>query len=37
VKEIKVRVVVYNLGRCTNRNLCFLLIEEFYMAEPLLF
>ncbi len=37
VKEIKVRVVVYNLGRCTNRELCFLLIEEFYMAKKLAF
>jgi len=32
VKEIKVRVAVYNLGRYTNRELCSLLIEEFYMA-----
>jgi len=32
VKEIKVRVVVYNLGRYSNRRFCFVIIEEFYRA-----
>lgn len=37
VKEIKVRVVVYNLGRFTKKELCFVLIEEFYVAISVFF
>ena len=32
-KEIKVRIVVYNLGRYAKKELCFILVEEFYMAS----
>ncbi|MDD1679238.1 MAG: hypothetical protein LUO93_08685 [Methanomicrobiales archaeon] len=31
VKEMKVRVVMYNLGRFTKKGLCFVLIKEFYI------
>ena len=35
VKEIKVRIIVYNLGRVIKRGLIFVLIEEFYGATYL--
>ena len=33
VKEIMVRVVVYNLERIMKKELCFILLEEFYIAK----
>jgi transposase len=33
MKEIKVRVIVYNLGRIMKKELCFILLEEFYIAQ----
>lgn len=36
VKEIKVRVAIYNLGRYAKRELCFIVIEEFYRAHLIL-